>query len=201
METVRNKFFHIHQINHFDYMWQVGAKLVIGNVKNEFSNFYDNVHFLIQKDLKTMHCIQYLEQVLEEQKNTSFVFIPLNDFKVNLDAFKESRAFIRESIFENVRQLMFPELPSRLRCVWLCEEKELELWRTKFPGKQLEIFEVEANGKIHFADAGWLFSDTISNSQNREFAIKYWNGEKALENEFKEKEILFEGEIKIIRRI
>jgi hypothetical protein len=40
-------------------------------------------------------------------------------------AIKDMGTFIRETIFDEIRRNDFPTLPSRMQCIWVCEEKDI----------------------------------------------------------------------------
>ncbi len=77
-----------------DNIWQVGDKIEIGS--KGFGMWNDVYDFVAMNKL---------------------------DFKTEKDRVIEEYDFIiRELASEEVRQTEFPNLPSRLRCLWLCED-------------------------------------------------------------------------------
>jgi len=106
--------------------------------------------------------------------------------------------WIREEIFEHNRILINPELPSRKKCLWLCDKNGLENWWNTFQSsknKKIIELELDKKGRFHKADAEFIKSDTYSISEFNQSSIKYWKGQI---NTKPNLEILYEGKFKVI---
>jgi len=106
--------------------------------------------------------------------------------------------WIREEIFEHNRMLINPELPSRKKCLWLCDKNGVENWWNTFQdskNKKIIELELDKKGRLHIADAEFLNLDTYSISEFNQSSIKYWKGEM---NTKLDLEILYEGKFKVI---
>ena len=103
---------------------------------------------------------------------------------------KETAFYIRERVFEDVRKELFPHLPSRQKCLWISEEKQLPYWRTISPELHKTILELELDGNIFCADDYWLQANTLSSIEYTERAKHYWAGEIVSEEHL---EYLFSG--------
>lgn len=117
------------------------------------------------------------------------------------DYLEQSLKVTRELIFERVRQKSYPVYPSRLNCIWLCEKEELEGWWDEFSDKEGKyIVEVSATGKIFKADGAFITHDVIRFSDFFNLANEYWQGKMHHDNDKREPETLFSGQLKVIKR-
>lgn len=74
-----------------------------------------------------MSIFQMIDQVLNfevTQNSITFLYQNLKDIS------KETTFYIREQIFEDVRSKSYPMLPSRQKCLWVCEEDQLPYLKT-----------------------------------------------------------------------
>lgn len=100
---------------------------------------------------------------------------------------------IREYEFEAIRCAEFPALPSRMRCVWMSEQTQVEHWSTRLEGRESPILlRVAAEGRIHRANEGHLSVEVQSIADLRNAARAYWSGEP---HDVGKYEILLEGEM------
>ena len=90
---------------------------------------------------------------------------------------------MKELIFEEVRKEVDTELPSRMKCLYVCESMEdinkwLEIFkRTNKKNKDYQIVKLELTGKCVTLDASYVLRQNISLNKKREQAKSYWNGE------------------------
>lgn len=86
--------------------YQEGKSYSFGNKLNNFYRFYENYNPAITAD--------------EAEKNLIL---------------SEYTKYIRECIFEEVRQKEFPDYPSRTKCIWLAPPslESLKFWRAQLP--------------------------------------------------------------------
>lgn len=111
--------------------------------------------------------------------------------------------FTRETIFEDIRKKYFPHLPSRKKCLFLCDEKNVDYWiNAKITSENYNILLLKVFGEIFKADT--LFIDqTIPNYSNylpnlayvEECAKDYWSGHIIFSNKV---EYLFYGDAEIV---
>jgi len=117
-------------------------------------------------------------------------------------ALNELRLFVRETIFEEVREKHFASLPSRKTCIWVSEENAVSYWwKTLSSNGQnnYKILKLNLSGSIHRADQQYLSWGTFSLNQLRYNAFKYWAGSDG-SNPIEE-ELLFEGNIEVIDEV
>ena len=153
---------------------QVGDILEIGK---RFNNFYYEIynieHLENGKDAN-----QYLIN-MKKEKNlvinsdiANFIFKTIND----------SAMITRELMFEEVRKELNPNLPSRLKCLYVCKtKKEIKDWIDIFRRtnkKDFQILKLKLTGSIFVGDASFILRQYISLNRKKEQAKMYWNGEK-----------------------
>jgi len=120
-----------------------------------------------------------------------------NYLEMAYNVIKEQCMFIRETIFEEVRNSYFPHLPSRKTCIWVFEKEAVEYWWKSLDAQQNLIFELQLTGSKHRADQKHLANDTLDHDTLRSLAFQYWTGAEG--NKSIEEEILFEGVIDVKR--
>lgn len=198
MHTKNQTLFHIHRIGSWSDRWKVGSTIFWGQKEtNNFNRWYDDTFFA--KDF-------------DDGDGKLFAKTALNKFLSLPDAYKqknydeivrfahhvinEQSIFIRETLFEEVRNNYFPQLPSRKTCIWVCEKEAVSYWWSKIDGNK-KIFQLEVTGTLHKADQKHLINDTLPHNQTRTNAFNYWTGADG--NKPIEEELLFEGAIKVLK--
>lgn len=175
MEYVENKMFiHIQRENNGTKapLWSVGESHFIGQRKNRFFDFYDNLGS------------PYNQSDLESTRR----------------ALGHTSKVIRELIFEEVRKEFFPSHPSRQKGLWvikLDDPGSLNYWKETLKGDK--IFKVQLTGKIHTANQQYLIPTTENLNKIRQNAFHYWTGTSGARAE--EQETLFEGFATVIEDI
>ena len=110
---------------------------------------------------------------------------------------------IRELIFERIRRIEFPKVPSRLDCLFVC--KTLEGAKSfKGEGRNFDlIYEVEpidANSRVLETDWSWI-NEQIMNKPVHEIegvARNYWRG--VIRNPDK-RELLWDCDVRILHKV
>ena len=153
---------------------QVGDILEIGK---RFNNFYYEIynieHLENGKDAN-----RYLID-MKKEKN-----LVLNNDIANLifKTVNDSAMITRELMFEEVRKELNPNLPSRLKCLYVCKtKKEIKDWINIFRKtnkKDFQIVKLKLTGSIFVGDASFILRQNISLNRKKEQAKMYWNGEK-----------------------
>lgn len=153
---------------------QVGDILEIGK---RFNNFYYEIynieHLENGKDAN-----RYLID-MKKEKN-----LVLNNDIANLifKTVNDSAMITRELMFEEVRKELNPNLPSRLKCLYVCKtKKEIKDWINIFRRtnkKDFQIVKLKLTGSIFVGDASFILRQNISLNRKKEQAKMYWNGEK-----------------------
>lgn len=106
-----------------------------------------------------------------------------------------------ENIFEEVRQKEFKNLPSRKKCIYVCEGiEELMVWYKKLidesKSENAIIYELKLDEERVFkCDANILEMDILTDSQFEDKAWEYWSG-KRTDNPLIEN--LYTGKVQIL---
>lgn len=110
---------------------------------------------------------------------------------------------VKELALEDVRKELFPNLPSRLHCMYLSLTKDIALQNIKSMsesreknGKHFQAVAVKLSGKIFKAGKVYMSREAQSYGYYKEKAIEYWK-QKNLKDE-DVKEVLFEGTAEIV---
>lgn len=106
---------------------------------------------------------------------------------------------LRELAFENLRLRIYPALPSRTSCIWLCDSEEsARYWFKRIPhdGRK-RILEVEIlEGTVHKAYEQHLTNNLENIYELEARAHEYWTGQGSGEYE-----ILFQGGLHVTREL
>ena len=111
--------------------------------------------------------------------------------------------FVKELALEEVRANKFPDLPSRLHCMYLSISKDIALQNiesmsknTEKNGSQFQAIAVKLNGTIFKAGKFYMTRESESYEYYKEKAYGYWSQKDLRDDAVKE--ILFEGEVEVV---
>lgn len=144
--------------------YQKGKSYSFGDKLNNFYRFYENYKPAITAD--------------ENGKNVIL---------------SEYTKYIRECIFEEVRQKEFPDYPSRTKCIWLVPPslESLKFWHAQLPESR-SLVKFTCSGLVHEGDERFLTTMYFNFPLQRKLAELYWSGENVLED-VNSREVLFYG--------
>lgn len=166
--------------NEIYYHINTGKKLEVGNVLEigkVFNNFYyeiyDTEHLVKGKDAN---------QILMEMKKEHGVISDNNMDELILKTINDDAMITRELMFEETRKEVNSELPSRLKCLYVCKtKKEIKEWLDIFQRtskKHFQILKLKLTGTIFCGDASFILRQNISLHKKKEQAKMYWSGSK-----------------------
>lgn len=167
-------YYHIHSQSQLGQNLQVGDTLEIGQ---KFNNFYYEIynieHLENGKDANQHLVDMKKEENLELNNDTAnLIFKTIND----------NAMITRELMFEEVRKELNINLPSRLKCLYVCKTKrEIKDWINIFSRtnkKDFQILKLKLTGDIFIGDASFILRQNISLNRKKEQAKMYWSGEK-----------------------
>jgi len=190
MKVIGKTLYHISREN----SWNIGDVLIAGEQDNQFWCICKDYSKIVNVDGNPMSIFQMIDTVSNfelTQNNITFLYQNLKDIST------ETALYIREQVFEEVRQRCYPALPSRQKCLWVCEEDQLPYWKTMNINGQRSLLTLDLNGELFCGDDHWLTKDTFSSVIYAERAKHYWAGEMS---SHPRKEFLFYGEA-IIKEI
>lgn len=153
---------------------QIGDILVIGDEFNKF--YYDIYNIEHLSNLKDAN-----EYLIEMKKNKSYTF-DKNIFDLIFQTVNDDAMITRELIFEEERKKINLDLPSRLKCLYVCKtNEEVRQWIDIFKRtnkKDFQILKLNLNGKMFIGDASFILRQNISLNKKKIQARKYWNADK-----------------------
>lgn len=119
-------------------------------------------------------------------------------------ALSESDFVLRELAAEQVRKEKYNEFPSRLKCMFLSEKREVVLDNLKTfyqrgNGNHFQAIAVKLDGVLFYARSKALQRNGSSYGEYLKIADEYWSQDQDSNEEAKE--ILFEGKVEVIEII
>ena len=176
-----------------DRNYKVGDKLTFGEAYNGLADRIFNTKFGDGKNAFYKLGFEYADS-----KN----IFKKKDLVIDLcKTMQESDFVLRELAVEEVRKTKYPNLPSRLRCMFLSDTKQvvldnLKTFHLKGVGKHFQAVAVKLTGELFYAKSIALPRNGLSYGEYIEIADKYWSQDQNSTESIKE--ILFEGKAEII---
>jgi hypothetical protein len=201
MKIKSSTYCHIHRTGHgSDHLWIPGQTFNVGGTeRNEFIKYYDTARIGLDFGgsgvIPMNEAINKYRQLPDEVQKQ---YLP-ECLQIAGKAIREMATYIREAIFEEVRQAEYPLLPSRMKGAWVCEEKDIQYWLGILHSGNKKIFRVSLAGILHCANPENLVSDTIGHNELREYARRYWKADDI--DQCSVSEILFEGSLTVLEQI
>ena len=201
------KLYHIHKPNKYDELYTVGNVIEVGKEENDMRNKYLNsndkygklLRYKISGGLysygpdKKIITLDTIDEMTELDKAVLCSHIYGRSF----DTMKD----IRELMLEEVRSMYYPEFTSRYTCMWLADENSLDYWCDIIHSEGYPVYEMDVSGKL-FASTSkllpWIMDDP--NDMYKK-AYKYWKPSYEDLKDANDKEYLFEGKAKVLRRV
>ena len=187
--SVSNNFdgflYHITRYEKLD----LGQKLQFGGKPNRFALNFSKLEFMVgDKDVNQLVIEKDLKDFNDAEKNIlkSYIY--------------ESCLISRELILENVRQKNFPNLPSRLECIYCVKSLiDAKKWvqilkRMDRKNPPLQIVKLKASGNLFCGDGSLITRNTKSINSKIEMANNYWSKSTTSENV----ELLFVGAVEVV---
>ena len=197
MEVKGEEFYHIHRIGNHSLIWTVGTRINwVQKRPNLFFEYYSlNGLFFNDGSGQSLPFRQAIDRFLRASPEYKLVNYE-NLIRAASDVTKSQCMFIREIIFEEVRKNYFPQLPSRLYCIWVCKEDAVHFWWNTLKNNSQKILKLKLTGTLHKANEVHLIADTFKHDDLRAKAFEYWTGMN--DNIGTHTEILFEGIIDVV---
>lgn len=111
---------------------------------------------------------------------------------------------LRELAFEEVRRAEFKHYPSRLKCMYLIDDKEkcvenIKEFYKKGHGTFFQAVAVKLNGTVFYATSKNVTRSGLSFEDYKAMAVEYWSQDQ--KSKLPKNEILFEGKAEIVEVI
>ncbi|MDR0602768.1 MAG: DUF2441 domain-containing protein [Bacteroidales bacterium] len=209
MELVHKRtYYHIQR----EKIWNINEEHFAGNNKNRYCSFFDscgqnyqdaNSGVLFPPTEVADYILDYLITGKKDAEIAhTFSYNPITVVRLLRDIVWNNARYIRETVFEEVRQEFFPSYPSRQKGIWVISDKKyIPYWYKKLGmNRDSVIFELELTGKIHEANHASIRLTTNSLNFIRKQAFKYWIGDDIIANKEIGYECIFEGFV-LVKRI
>lgn len=202
------ELYHFHKDGNYDKLWDINKVI---NVSPSFksctykrvTNFTTSMINFDGPDVNYYQLVnQYIESGCFKQGklNVDDLAQMFRFLLASHDIALRANEFKRESALENYRLSFYSNLPSRLHCIYLTDEKGIDKWKDKFGDVKLTLYRVEVHGQIFKTNEQLIPNEELSYNGVYEQAYKYWNPN------FKNvpdttNEYLTQGKIKVLEKI
>jgi hypothetical protein len=192
-QVTNQKFYQVTFTNNYKQAFLIDQKIKVGSEHNPFFRFYETTLEYAVTDgdtgaLISVNAVEWLYRVKNKAILSSYEILAEKAFEVS----QHYLMLARELIMEQIRLEEFDGLlPSRQRCLFLCETaQEAKTW-IPLLGGQGTVCELTCAGTIHRADSRLMVKVSEPLSVTKDKARAYWKGEISAEPRM---EILFEGD-------
>lgn len=196
----KQELYHIHKKGFHDKIWHKSALINIReNFKNgmyrRFNDFTVAIPVEEYANINLYDLILLLKQTNELDMETMYQLIDYA-YRITFNA----NQFKRENALENYRKDNCTTKPSRLHSVYLTDEAGIDSWIRKLGVEDIELFRVEAEGKIFKTNEIFIPDENLNYSEVYEASYNYWNPnfKKAPKDS---NEYLVQGKIKVLEKI
>lgn len=204
MYVENKKMYHIHRtVCGYNEIWHENNEIIVS--ENFNNSLYLNTlshHFGIEKEENQMNSlckdILHFQNKLEEKsKEEIYDFLTQISYIAHNIGFRD-----RELFLEEYRRLYHPSLPSRWHCLYLCEEEQLKYWKKELnEDLSYKTFQVEVEGDLFKTSAKYLPPFACNMEDAMKYASIYWNLFFNTQEEIKQTEYLFQGQLKIVKEL
>lgn len=201
--VLKKTYFHINRQLAYSRspLLTVGQTIRAGDGTNPFFGFYETYRRTYPVTLHDGTVVQTPAMTFLRQVRDGGV----NPHNLPATAYEIAEHFVmlaRELLWESIRLKEFPNAPSRQRGIWLLEsESEVAHWNSRLNASASsppsQVVELVATGCALRCDAAFLLGDSETLEESISKARMYWNG--SISPERSEPEILFEGELRVVR--
>lgn len=189
------ELYHIHKKKNFDNLWKEGNIINFNeNSNNEFSKISLNFSNKIQMNKMNVP----FNNAYNFVKSNNNINKQIELLNVANTIINEYAILIRELGYENVRLKGFRNLPSRLKCIWLCRENQIQYWSKHLTG-DIEVFKIQINRKCFKTRDKFIALPSDSYNEILKKAFKYWNYND--ETEYEDDEYLYVGDLKVLKKL
>lgn len=195
--------YHYHKLDHHDSIWTPGSEFIVdqnfdSDLGKVLTDFNTSVR-MSDGSLETFDRVlsYYLKDDNIEEIDKDLLKQILIESKRIIGAMN---VYNREYVLEEVRKQYFNSLPSRLHSIWVCERSQLDYWKNNLKGTRI-LYKVKLNGVLFHSSDDFLPNETLTISEMMEDAKRYWNPHFQTEEEKLSSEYLFQGEVKVMKKI
>lgn len=196
--VVNKKLYHFDSFDN-EEMWHEGNEFKIDKNYTSFAGFFfkdEPIYYDKEKKIKLFDAIDYAKRGLLTKEE----YIDLSN-KLKVYLYNEPISYI-EYILESIRRLEYPTYVSRAHCLYLTDYAGIDFWKEHLRAKNL--YEVLVSGKL-FQSYNVLLPDYRNSIENRGYQARcYWRGDLGVlpfEHKIDDKEYLFQGRVKVLRKL
>ena len=216
MKVENFKMYHYHTKNEYDNLWKKGnvieiddkfKSVLIKRIEQSTTYYtkdkkHDELFSSLRYNINRLKDPKFIEELANLSKNGIVDSAEnLSDyFDMILGIFKNYLIRDREYILECVRQKYYPELPSRYHSIWICDERSKNHWN-KYLCRDKVLYEVSLTGRLFKSSDSFIPDYRQELYVMEELAHRYWNPKFETEKQEDEAEYLFQGNVKILKRI
>ena len=206
MRIVKNEiFYHIQKVQ----TWNIGQTIFTDYKNNHYFNYFNLYGHNYENEAtgkafaSNFIADKMLEYLKSGNKDKSlephFSYDSYETIELLNDIIRNYTRYLREFLFEEVRQEYFPNYPSRIRGIFVIPNKDsINYWKKTIGATNGVVFEIELTGKIYEANHSLIKLTTNSFNWIRQQAFRYWIGEN-VDDDIIKNECVFEGIVKITR--
>ena len=206
MQVNNVKMYHYHKQGVYDGIWREGSSFI---VDKNFDSYYGTVVKTFQtgvfvpegKNISFSNVLSYYlghpETIIEDPALSLSLLAKAKEIILMMDAFQ------REFVLESYRRNHYPELPSRYHSIWVTDKKSLEYWKKMLTSSEYEmsLLELELTGELFKTSASFLPEEGFPLNQTYADSEYYWNPKFKTKEEEQKKEYLFQGNVKVLKKI
>ena len=205
MQVKDLEMYHYHRKGIHDEMWKEGNEFEINDdFRSYFSLILDDYSTGVKINDPTSNEYATFSEVIKEALRRNEMDQKPDYYKRVLDeAMKiiiNTNILHREMALEKYRMENHPELPSRIHSIWLCDECAMKHWENKLHD-EAELFLVKVSGTLFQSSDKFIPDNELTMKQMYEASKEYWNPVFKTEKEIEQTEYLFQGKIKILKKI
>ena len=197
------KFYHFvdYKIKMNEFLWQVGNSFVIDDKYDAFANHFLDDYPCLFFDMKNREDLLF--EKVDEAVSGNLSKEDILKLAYYVKRYLNNAPIVmREYVLENIRKQEYPNLISRSHCLYLTDEASIPYWQERLSGERT-LFEVAVSGNV-FMSYAHLLPSMYSNVRNQEYQARcYWENKlEAHPSDFRDdKEYLFQGRVKVLRKI
>ncbi len=219
MIAYNKTMYHFHVHNEYDPLWKKDNEIIVDrkfNIGRQFfiKNFSTGVFCINPDGIRPIDEVIRLllehinteEKVLElkEMDKAAYLYNMrniINLLKDSSEIIKYASIFNLEKAMEDVRERYYSPIPSRLNSMFVIDDNSIETWANSYKELDADLYELSLTGNLFKTSAAFTppLGETYLDSTRLSHA--YWNPKIKTQKEIEYTEYLFNGKVKILRKI
>jgi len=205
MDVKDKVMYHFHKNGIYDEVWNLGSEFIVDNNFNSYlGDILKCFSTTIYDSEKSLHRV--LNYYLSNNNLSNLTF---NQIKILLtdsrNIIANANMYMREMMMEEYRKKYFHNLPSRLHSIWVCDKKQICYWNNELnlegSNRRLSVYQVLLNGNLFETSDEFIPDSNLTSIETFNESERYWNPKFLSENNKERKEYLFQGNVKILKKL